>query len=198
MVAVTTHITTDVAAAPFLWVLPLSLYLLSFVVVFSRGRRRVLAHRAALLALPPAAIVLAGTIVLVPERPLWLIAGIHLAAFFVVALACHGELADDRPAPGRLTEFYFWVAAGGALGGLFNALVAPVVFSSVVEYPLVLVLACLLRPAPAAPANGPRRAVARSAAGSRTPRSERRLASIQPPRSMASGAGSAAEASRPV
>ena len=65
-------------------------------------------------------------------------------------MVCHGELARDRPPTGQLTEFYLWMSLGGVLGGLFNALLAPLVFSSVVEYPLVLVLACLLRPAPAA------------------------------------------------
>ena len=65
--------------------------------------------------------------------------------FFVIAVACHADLAGDRPSPGRLTEFYFWIAFGGMLGGLFNALLAPVIFDSIAEYPLVLVAACLLR-----------------------------------------------------
>jgi hypothetical protein len=146
MLGATTALTTNVAPVPLLWVLPLSLYLASFVVVFSRGRRRALAHRAALLALPPAAIVLAGTIVLVPERPLWLIAAIHLATFFVVALACHGELARDRPPTEHLTRFYVCMSLGGALGGAFNVIVAPLVFDSLTEYPVALVAACLLMP----------------------------------------------------
>ena len=69
---------------------------------------------------------------------------LHLAAFAVVALNCHAQLAQDRPEPARLTEFYFWLSFGGMLGGLFNALVAPVLFDSIAEYPLVLVLACAL------------------------------------------------------
>jgi hypothetical protein len=77
--------------------------------------------------------------------PLWLVVPIHLLAFASVALLCHGELASDRPPASRLTEFYFWIALGGAMGGLFNTLVAPLLFNSVVEYPLVLVLACLFR-----------------------------------------------------
>src|SRR5205823_1260397 len=64
---------------------------------------------------------------------------------------CHGELARDRPPGERLTEFYFWLSVGGVLGGVFNALVAPLLFPGVWEYPIVLVLACLLRPAPLAP-----------------------------------------------
>jgi SAM-dependent methyltransferase len=70
-----------------------------------------------------------------------------LLTFFGAALFCHGELARDRPSPAYLTEFYLWLAVGGVLGGLFNALVAPLVFPRIVEYPLVVVLVCLLRPA---------------------------------------------------
>src|SRR5207253_5912606 len=71
---------------------------------------------------------------------------LHLVAVFVVALMCHGELARSRPAPERLTEFYLYISLGGVLGGAFNALVAPVVFSSVVEHEIALVGACLLLP----------------------------------------------------
>ena len=71
---------------------------------------------------------------------------LQLAAFFVTAMVCHGQLADDRPAGSRLTEFYLWMSLGGVLGGLLNALVAPLVFSGTVEYPLMLAVACLLRP----------------------------------------------------
>src|SRR5437867_13367684 len=71
---------------------------------------------------------------------------LHLAVLFATAMVCHGELARDRPPTRYLTEFYLWMSFGGVLGGLFNALVAPVVFDSIVEYPLVLVLACLLTP----------------------------------------------------
>ena len=70
---------------------------------------------------------------------------LHLLVFGVIALACHGELADDRPSPARLTEFYFWISLGGMLGGLFNAVLAPVIFTGIVEYPLVLIVACLVR-----------------------------------------------------
>src|SRR5262249_31321502 len=75
--------------------------------------------------------------------PLLVIVPLHLAAFGALALRCHAELAHDRPAASSLTEFYFWISLGGLLGGLFNTLVAPVVFNGIVEYPLVLVLACV-------------------------------------------------------
>ena len=61
-----------------------------------------------------------------------------------MALNCHADLAKDRPEASRLTEFYFWVSFGGMLGGLFNTLAAPLLFDSIVEYPLVVLLACLL------------------------------------------------------
>src|SRR6185503_12560244 len=77
--------------------------------------------------------------------PLWQAIPLHLAAFLMAALVCHGRLAADRPAAAHLTEFYFWVAFGGMLGGVFNTLAAPVLFSRVIEYPLVLVLALACR-----------------------------------------------------
>ena len=78
--------------------------------------------------------------------PLWLVLAVSLAAFFVVALALHGELAADRPPAAQLTQFYAFVSLGGALGGSFNVLVAPNIFNSLTEYPIALVLAAFLLP----------------------------------------------------
>jgi spermidine synthase len=144
LLGVTTFITTDVAAAPLLWVVPLALYLLSFVLAFAR-RPPV---RPSLLALGQAV----GTSVLVlmfvlPAKPLAATMVLHYATFFITALLCHATLAARRPAAEGLTSFYFCMSLGGALGGIFNALLAPLLFSSSYEYPLMLVLACLLRPA---------------------------------------------------
>src|SRR5439155_4862314 len=72
--------------------------------------------------------------------------GLHLLTLFLVALVCHGELARTRPSPRYLTQFYLLMSLGGVLGGLFNALLAPLIFNSVVEYNVALVLACLLLP----------------------------------------------------
>jgi spermidine synthase len=82
------------------------------------------------------------------SEPLGLIAGLHFAALFGICLVCHGELAKDRPPPSQLTRFYLWMSVGGVLGGLFNALLAPVLFHrlGMVEYPLALALAALVRP----------------------------------------------------
>lgn len=144
MLGVTTYLTTDIAAIPLLWVVPLALYLLSFVLVFTR--RPPVPHWLVRLAVPVAVVPLAVVIVSRTLGPLWLVMPIHLLAFLIVAMACHGELAADRPPPRYLTGFYLWMAVGGVLGGLFNALVAPLAFTSVAEYPIALVAACLLMP----------------------------------------------------
>jgi hypothetical protein len=143
MLGVTTHITTDVASAPFLWVAPLALYLLSFVVAFQATPA--IPPRAALL-LQGAAV--AGCAALLPFKAsgFLLQLAVHLSAFFLTALVCHQALVARRPAPARLTEFYLWMSAGGVVGGAFNAFLAPVVFSDVWEYPIVLTLSVLARP----------------------------------------------------
>jgi hypothetical protein len=149
LLGVTAFVTTDVAPVPLLWVVPLALYLASLIVPFSA--RPLVGHERVLRAMPAAALVLAFTLVVEAEPLLWLVAPLHFAAFFVVALACHGELARRKPPPERLTTFYLVVAAGGALGAALVALVAPLVFPSVWEYPLAIVAACALRigmPAP--------------------------------------------------
>jgi hypothetical protein len=145
LIAVTAHISTDVAAAPLLWVLPLSLYLLTWVVVFQL--RPLLPHRWMLLAQP---LAIAGVIVLLAiggEQNLLLTLGGHLLCFFVIAMACHGELARTRPPAKYLTGFYVALSFGGMVGGLFAGLIAPFTFSWIAEYPILLALAALCRPA---------------------------------------------------
>jgi hypothetical protein len=142
LLAVTAYITTDLAAVPLLWVVPLCLYLLTFVIVFAR--RPVLRHAWMVKAQPFIVIPLA--LLFTESSAFWLLLPLHLAAFFVTAMVCHGELARRRPATSHLTEFYLWMAFGGMLGGVFNALLAPIAFDWVLEYPLALVVACLLRP----------------------------------------------------
>jgi hypothetical protein len=146
MLGVTLHISTDIAAAPFIWVLPLALYLLTWVITFSR--RPVLAHRWMLAAQVP---VIAMLVVFFTMKSMIPGLALHVAAFFITTMVCHGELARTRPHVTRLTEFYLWIAVGGVLGGAFSGLLAPVVFDSVLEYPLALVLACALRPSQARP-----------------------------------------------
>jgi hypothetical protein len=141
----TTYITTDVAAVPLLWVIPLSLYLLSFVLVFAR--RQIMPRWLMVRLLPGVATLLALIYLSGATQPAWFLILFHLIFLFVAAMVCHGQLADERPAARHLAEFYLWLAVGGVLGGVFNALVAPLVFNTVVEYPLVILLASYLRPA---------------------------------------------------
>ena len=145
LIAVTAHISTDVAAAPLLWVLPLSLYLLTWVLVFQS--RPLLPHRWMLMAQP---LAIAGVVILLAiggEQNLLLTLGGHLLCFFVIAMACHGELARSRPAARYLTGFYVALSFGGMVGGLFAGLIAPFAFSWIAEYPILLALAALCRPA---------------------------------------------------
>jgi hypothetical protein len=145
LIAVTAHISTDVAAAPLLWVLPLSLYLLTWVLVFQS--RPLLPHKW-MLRLQPLAI--SGVVVLLAlagERNLLLTLGGHLLCFFIIAMACHGELARTRPAAKYLTGFYVALSFGGMVGGLFAGLIAPYTFTWVAEYPILAALAVLCLPA---------------------------------------------------
>ncbi len=205
MLGVTTYMTTDIAPIPLLWILPLALYLLSFILVFSRlsaaaqaavvslaalgalaaiavyvpslaslseatwlrpaiwaacavgaafslrlafVRDDGLLHRVFVRALPPLLLVLLFVTLssdLGPKNLVFTI-GLHLAAFFCVAMVCHGELSLDRPTPQHLTEFFLWTSVGGVTGGLLNGMVAPLVFNAIVEYELAMVVAALLVP----------------------------------------------------
>ncbi|MGD1020662.1 MAG: fused MFS/spermidine synthase [Verrucomicrobiia bacterium] len=144
MLSVTTYITSEVAPIPLLWVIPLGIYLLAFVLVFAR--RRVLPRRWMAGALPVAVEAVVATLIARLVHPIGLLIGLHLACLFIVSMVCLGQLADDRPSTAHLTEFYLWLSVGGVLGGMFNAMLAPAIFSTVVEYPLTLVLACALMP----------------------------------------------------
>ena len=149
LVAVTAHISTDVAAVPLLWVVPLACYLLSFVIVFAR--RPIIPHRLVMAIQPFFVIGLVAVIVYDPVKTIvWLIA-VHVAVFFVCALLCHGEIARTRPAPQYLTAFYLWMSAGGVIGGTTAGLIAPQMFTWVAEYPVLIALAVLCRPGPAKP-----------------------------------------------
>ncbi len=141
---VTTFLTSDLGAIPFLWTVPLGLYLVTFVIAFSP--RLSFPSRKLVPAVAGLALFAAVTSGHPPEVvPVWLSLGLHLGAFFVVALVFHGRLAERRPQAEHLTAFYFWISVGGVLGGLFNAVIAPVLFPWSIEYPLVLGIACLTR-----------------------------------------------------
>ncbi len=144
VIAVTSYLSTDVAAAPFLWVLPLALYLLTFVSVFRD--RPWIDHQTIVMVVPflvaPLAVSLLGF-----NQPFWLATiALNLIAFTLLALLCHGEVYRRRPAPVRLTEFYLFVSLGGVVGGVFAALIAPLVFSRIYEYPILIAAAALVLP----------------------------------------------------
>ena len=139
MLGVTAYMTTDLAAIPLLWAVPLGLYLVSFILVFGRwgetfthGANRALPW----LVMVQAPVMLAGFV-----QP-WLIP-LHLCTFFVAAVVCHGELARRRPEVSGLTGYYLALSVGGVLGGAFNALIAPAIFNRLAEYPIAIVAACL-------------------------------------------------------
>lgn len=144
LVAVTAHISTDVASGPLLWVAPLALFLLTFVIVFQR--KPLLRHGWMLTA--QLLLVLCYMASMVLSLRLGWGGGLilHLSVLFVTAMVAHGELARLRPSAAGLTGFYLWMSLGGVLGGMFAALLAPLLFNSVAEYPLLVVAGMLCRP----------------------------------------------------
>lgn len=144
LLGVTTHLTSDVGSLPLLWVVPLSVYLLTFVVAF--GWPRLAPRTAVARAMAIVVVLVTITLAMHANEPFAFILALDLVLLALVGLLLHGCLARDRPDATQVTEFYLWVGLGGVLGGVFNSLVAPAVFSSVVEYPLVLVLACMAMP----------------------------------------------------
>jgi hypothetical protein len=156
MLGAITYMSTDLSPIPMLWVLPLALYLLTFIIVFDSLKSLFpgfvvswggLPHTIILWIQPFLVFLLCFVLVgAIGISPLARSIGITLGAFFVITMACHGELARDRPSTRHLTEFYLWMSFGGMLGGMFNGLLAPTLFTGVAEYPLALIVACLIRP----------------------------------------------------
>ena len=148
MLAVTNHMLQNLASVPFLWVMPLAAYLVTFMIAFARR-----------FHIPPGVLSRVVPVVLLVLFPLvaanrsvaadlmWYVLGLHIVVLFAGALLCHTALASRRPAAQYLTEFYFWVALGGALGGIFTAVIAPFVFRTVVEYPLLVAMIAFFRQA---------------------------------------------------
>jgi SAM-dependent methyltransferase len=142
LVAWTNHVTTDIAAAPFLWLPPLVLYLVSFIAVFCQNAwfSNKALRMVQLLMVPVTFVLLDGTAQTL-AIPVMLLGAI---VFFATACLCHRQMYETRPAAGQLTAFYLTMSLGGVLGGLFVSLVAPVIFNDVLEYPLLLLLAVFL------------------------------------------------------
>jgi len=142
LLAATSHICQEVAVIPFLWIVPLSLYLLTFVLCFDNDRW----YNRRIFGLLAAGAIAANCYMssLATQPAIWKQAAADLMVVLAGCMICHGELARSRPAPGRLTQFYLTLAAGGALGGVFTALVAPRIFSTFTEFPLAMEACCLL------------------------------------------------------
>lgn len=144
VIAVTAHLTTDVAAAPFLWVLPLAIYLLTFVAVF---RERPWMAHANVVWLVPFAVAPLAVSLIGGDKVFWLATiALNLVGFALLTLMCHGELYARRPSPRRLTEFYLCTSFGGVIGGAFAGLLAPQIFNGNYEYPSLIALALLCMP----------------------------------------------------
>jgi hypothetical protein len=145
MLGVTTYITTNLASVPLIWILPLALYVGTFILVFARS-----------IKIPTKSLLLAHTVLLAVLLATFMnealithklvLIGLHLTVFSVSALLCHDRLAKSAPAASHLTEFYLIMSLGGVLGGMLNALVAPIVFLLPLEYALALGAVCFLRP----------------------------------------------------
>lgn len=145
LLAITNQVCMDIASVPFLWVVPLSLYLLSFILCFDSDKwysRRMFVPMAFVLCGGVAAALIGGAGV-----ELWLQLFVNFGALFVIAMVCHGELVRLKPDPKHLTAFYLIISAGGAAGGLFAGVLAPLVFRMYLELHIGLVafgLLCLI------------------------------------------------------
>jgi hypothetical protein len=149
MLGTTSYITTDIGSFPLLWVLPLAAYLISFILAFAR--RQLLSLTVVSRAIVVTATLVAASLLHLAVLPIWALVGVHTLNLFFVALLVHRLLAIERPPTEHLTEYYLLLSVGGVCGGIFNALVAPVVFSTILEYPIVIVVALALRPGPRGP-----------------------------------------------
>jgi hypothetical protein len=148
MLGVTTYVSTEVAAVPWFWIVPLALYLATVIAAFvaASGRVQPIVNGLLPLAVLPLVLLLVSR----TTQPAFLLMPLHVLAFVVLALGCHHELASSRPQTAHRAEFSLWIALGALLGGLFNVILAPVLFVSIAEYPIAIVAACLLRVAPRA------------------------------------------------
>ncbi|HWD41378.1 MAG TPA: fused MFS/spermidine synthase [Fimbriimonas sp.] len=142
LMGVTTYLTSNITPIPLLWVVPLALYLLTFILVFARKPKA----PAALLGRIFPLILTPLVLIMVLEGVSTPLALIHLAVFFIAVWMCHSRLALLKPSAEHLTEYFFYLSLGGVVGGVFSALIAPVVFSTLFEYPVALVAAAMLIP----------------------------------------------------
>ncbi len=147
LLGVTTYITTDVVSLPLLWVLPLVLYLVTMIIAFGpHVERAVKDFTRPMVMLVIGAMILLMANELNAEGSMMMVVLIELLLLTAIGIVCHGRLAMDRPAATHLTEFYLLMSVGGALGGLFNGIIAPLIFTTNLEYPIALVLSVSVLP----------------------------------------------------
>ncbi len=142
MLGVTSFITSDIASIPLLWAIPLALYLLSFILTFSS--KMPLYKTSVFLHIPLATAAI--TLIAFEWKFFLPLYAIHIILFFAVAMVCHGQLSKTKPSTRYLTEFFLWISVGGVLGGMFNSLISPLIFDTIAEYPIIILLSCFLRP----------------------------------------------------
>ncbi|KAF1079869.1 MAG: hypothetical protein GQF41_3767 [Candidatus Rifleibacterium amylolyticum] len=142
LLAVTQYVTTDLVPVPLFWIIPLMIYLITFIVAFSEN----LAPRALTFSRVSLLVILSflSLYLFVEINFFWFSVVVHLFTLFSVAMFCHCAIAERKPAVSHLTSYYLWISFGGVLGGFFNSLVAPLIFSDYLEYPLLIVLSCLI------------------------------------------------------
>jgi hypothetical protein len=147
LMASTQYITTEIVSTPMLWILPLTLYLLTFIIAFAR--KPIISHqwmvREQAVFLIFLLVSLSKDIFTLPSGLLLLF---HMVGFFALVMVCLGELVGKRPDKSYLTEFYLWIALGGFLGGIFNGIIAPLIFNGIYEYYIAICLCVALRPWP--------------------------------------------------
>ena len=145
LLGLTNFISTDIASVPLLWIIPLTVYLLTFIIVFSHWNDAI---HPVIVRLQPYILIPFITYAFInpADLPYWAYLILHVIAFFFAVMVCHGELSKNRPATQHLTTFYLIMSFGGMLGGMFNTFVAPFIFNGIYEYPLMIIAALLLRP----------------------------------------------------
>lgn len=143
MLGVTTFVTTDLASAPLLWIVPLTLYVTTFIIAFARkpliSAEKTYYYQGLLFIMMLSFMAVMADL----SKPIMILT--HLLLFFFTALMCHHELATSKPHARHLTQFYLFMSLGGALGGFFNAIIAPNIFIVPFEYAIVLALGCFMR-----------------------------------------------------
>ena len=145
LLGLTNFISTDIASVPLLWIIPLTVYLLSFIIVFSTWHDVI---HPVIVKIQPFILIPFITYAFInpADLPYWMYLILHVIAFFFAVMVCHGELSKHRPSTQYLTQFYLIMSFGGMLGGMFNTFVAPFIFNGIYEYPLMIIAALLLRP----------------------------------------------------